>query len=243
MIHHFYHVYADGNWQEPVSEHIRALKESGLYDNLTSFHIGFVGKRSNQLAAHQYIQSLGMVYKIADEQETGWEQVTQIPMWEFSKHNDGLMLYAHTKGASNPAEVDVRWRRSMIYWNVIRWRDCIEKLKEVDTVGSHWIYPTLSMPEHVYGNPMYAGTFYWVKCELLRTWMCPPLNHRYESEGWIGYKYVQKPWRLWDWTPYFPNTDHFADGWVYNPAFVGIDTGKEIEPIVLHNKQVPNDTK
>jgi hypothetical protein len=65
----FYHIYVDGNWLEPVEEHITALQEFGLYEALTSFHIGFVGKPEHQLAAHQYIQSRGIIYQIAAEQE------------------------------------------------------------------------------------------------------------------------------------------------------------------------------
>lgn len=235
MIHHFYHIYADGAWQEPVSEHLRALK-MGLYENLTTFKIGIVGSPENREKVKAFID---LKFEVAAEADIGWEQVTMIPMWEFCQTNEGLMIYAHTKGASSPVDVNIRWRRSMIYWNVIRWKDCVEKLKECETAGCHFIYPSLSMPEHRYGNPMYAGTFYWARCELMRTWMSPPLTHRYESEGWIGYKYVQKPWLLWDWTPYFPNSNHFADGWINDENFVGIDTGKLIPAVILHDKQVP----
>lgn len=131
----------------------------------------------------------------------------------------------------------------MTYWDVIRWADCIEKLKDHGTVGTHWIYPTINMPEHTYGNPMMAGNFYWCRAELMRTWMKPTVEHRHAAEGWIGYKYVQKPWPVWDWTPYFPNSNHFADGWVNDANFVPYETGVSIPAVVLHNKQVPNDTE
>lgn len=242
MIHHFYHIYADGQWMQPVSEHVRALK-MGLIDNLDTFAIGLVGSDENRRAVIEYLKSEGIRYEVYAEALDGWEQVTQLKMWEFCQNNEGLMLYAHSKGASNPSDVNIRWRRSMIYWNVIRWQDCVEKLKEYETVGSHWIYPTISMPEHIYGNPMYGGNFYWARCELIRTWMRPTVEHRHAAEGWIGYKYVQKPWKLWDWTPYFPNTNHFADKWVDDPKFIGVDTGKSVDPIVLHNKQIANDAE
>lgn len=224
MIHHFYHIYADGKWKEPVSEHVRALK-MGLYDNLNTFAIGLVGSAENRHAVIDYLNTEGLGYEVYAEALQGWEQVTQQKMWEFCQDNKGAMLYAHSKGASDPSDVNIRWRRSMTYWNVIRWKDCVDKLKEYETVGCHWIYPLLSMPEHTLGNPMYGGTFYWARCELMRTWMKPPLTHRHESEGWIGYKYVEKPWKLWDWTPYFPNTGPFADGWIDNENFKGEEKG------------------
>lgn len=224
MIHHFYHIYADGDWMRPVSEHIKALK-MGLADNLETFGLGLVGSAENRHAVIEYIKSQQIKYEVYAEAVDGWEQVTQIRMWEFCQTHDGLMLYAHSKGASNPSDVNIRWRRSMTYWNVVRWQDCVNKLTEYDTVGCHWIYPLLSMPEHAIGNPMYAGTFFWAKCELLRTFMKPPLTHRHEAEGWIGYKYVEQKWRLWDWTPYFPNTGPFADGWVNTENFIGEEKG------------------
>lgn len=238
MIHHFYHIFCDGQWLQPVSEHVRALKEYGLYENLTSLHIGFVGKRENQLAAHQYIQSQGLVYAIADEQTSGWEQTTQIPMWEFSKKNGGLMLYAHSKGASDPSAVNIRWRRSMTWHNVIKWKFAVEKLQDHKSYGCHFIQPLLSMPEHRQGNFMYGGTFYWTHCDLMRTWMKPTLEHRHAAEGWVGYKYAEDPWPVWDCTPYFPNTDTFMDGWIDNPNYNPQERGISIPPTKTVNTLV-----
>lgn len=235
-LHHFYHVYADGQWLEPVSEHIGALKSSGLYETLTTLSIGFVGSPGNIAQVHQYIQSQGICYTIAAEQPIGWEQVTQIPMWEFSQDNDGLMLYAHSKGSSNPSDVNIRWRRSMIWHNVIQWRFAVEKLVDHKTYGCHWIQPLIEgMPEHRQGNWMYAGTFYWVHCDLLRTWMRPPLTHRHEAEGWVGYGYAENPWPVWDCTPYFPNSDTFMDAWVHDPRYSPAQRGKSISPTATIN--------
>lgn len=218
-LHHFYHVYADGNCETPMREHIRALKESGLYDALTSFHIGFVGAHHKIEEALVCLNSLGVTFHVAARAETGWEQVTQIPMWEYSKTVEGIMLYAHTKGASNPEDVNVRWRRSMTYWNVIRWNDVVENMKEVDAYGCHWIQPLLSMPEHVWGNWMFAGTFFWVKCVVMARFPRPALTHRHEAEGFVGYGWHEKPFPVYDPTPYFPNSAPFADGWVETPNY------------------------
>lgn len=213
-LHHFYHIYADGNWREPVTEHIKALKMTGLLENLTSLHIGFVGSRPNQLAAHQCLQENGLVYKIAAESETGWEQVTQGPMYEFCQDNDGLVLYAHTKGAHDGNDVNVRWRRSMTYWNVIEWKQAVERLQTHGAYGCHWIQPLLSMTEHIYGNWMFAGTFYWLHADMLKGFRPPPLTHRHEAEGYIGYLYAEKPFKVYDPTPYFPNQGPFKDDWL-----------------------------
>lgn len=217
MIHHFYHIYADGQWREPVEEHVRALN-IGLYPNLETFAVGIVGSEENRNKVKQFLN--GYKYTLIAEADSGWEQVTQIPMWEYSQSHEGLILYAHTKGAYSPIDVNIRWRRSMTYWNVIRWRDAVEKLKTHGAYGCHWIQPLLSMPEHVQGNYMFAGTFFWTHASLMRTWNKPALTHRHEAEGFIGYGWHQSPFLVYDPTPYFPNTGPFADGWVNNENFI-----------------------
>ena len=224
-LHHFYHVYADGDCETPIREHIRALKESGLYDNLTTFAIGFVGSPQKRDEAKHCIGTLGVKFTIAAEADHGWEQTTQIPMWEFSKANEGLMLYAHTKGASDRSEVNERWRRSMIYWNVIRWAEAVEILKDyAEGYGCHWKQPMLSMPEHTPGNFMWCGTFFWLRCEVMARFPKPAMTHRHEAEGFPGYGWHEKPYTVYDPTPYFPNSGPFADGWTlsdmnYKPEY------------------------
>lgn len=215
---HFYHIYADGQCETPIREHIRALKDWGLHDALTSFQIGIVGQPHKRQEVINCLNTLDIKYTICAEADTGWEQVTMIPMWHFSFSNNGLILYCHTKGASNPEDVNVRWRRSMIYWNVIRWRDAVGELAtRSDAYGCHWIAPLLSMPEHKTGNMMFAGTFFWLKCEVMARFPRPALTHRHEAEGFVGYGWHEKPYNVYDPTPYFPNQGPFADGWVDSP--------------------------
>lgn len=227
MIHHFYHIYADGQWLQPVSEHVRALK-MGLYDNLNTFAIGIVGSAENRYAVINYLNSEGVAYEVYAEALNGWEQVTQIPMHEFCKKNEGLILYAHSKGASDPSAVNIRWRRSMTWHNVIKWELAVEKLQDHDLYACHWIQPLVSMPEHRKGNWMAAGTFFWLRCEVLARFPKPALTHRHEAEGFLGYGYAENPYRVWDCTPYFPNTDTFMDGWIDNPNYNPEERGKSI---------------
>lgn len=225
MIHHFYHIYADGQCEAPIREHVRALK-MGLYDQLDTFAVGIVGRPEKRKEVINCLNTLDIKYTVCAEADTGWEQVTMIPMWEFSKTNEGVILYTHTKGAYSPIDVNIRWRRSMTYWNIIRWQDALEKLKDHGAYGCHWIQPTLNMPEHKLGNFMMAGTFFWTHCMLVRTWPRPALTHRHEAEGWIGYGWHQSPFKVWDCTPYFPNSNEFADEWVNNPDYKSTMGGK-----------------
>lgn len=235
-LHHFYHIYADGQWREPVQEHIDAMLVSGLYKSLSSLSIGFVGSRENIISAHHYVQSRGLSYFIAGEQSSGWEQVTMIPMWQFCQENEGLMLYAHSKGSANQNEVNTRWRRSMTWHNVWQWRFAVERLQTHEMYGCHWIQPLLEgMPEHRQGNWMFAGTFFWGWCKTIARFPRPALTHRHEAEGFCGYGYAEQPFPVFDPTPYFPNTAPFMDGWVGNPNYNPEQLGKSILPVQTIN--------
>lgn len=47
-ITHFYHVFADGDWETPAEEHIEALVASELIDNLSDMFLGIVGAPPNR---------------------------------------------------------------------------------------------------------------------------------------------------------------------------------------------------
>ena len=42
-LHHYYHVYADGDWHQSVSDHMHALLTSGLLD-----HFGTIQRRDRR---------------------------------------------------------------------------------------------------------------------------------------------------------------------------------------------------
>lgn len=200
MIHHFYHIYADGQWQEPVSEHIKALKKWGLIDNLNSFNVGIVGQEHNRSAVVQYLINERVNCNIIAQETSGWEQATQIPLHNFALNNDGFVLYAHSKGASDPSDTNKKWRRSMTYYNVGQWQKAIEKLNEgFDAVGQHWMFPSHHSPEHK-GWPFFGGTFWWTTLAHIRTLGKPGLEHRHVAEGWIGEQYYNKEMKCFDFT-------------------------------------------
>lgn len=56
-IDHFYHVYAGGQWRQPVEEHIQALNQSGLIDQIASMFVGYVGTADQIAEAEAFINS------------------------------------------------------------------------------------------------------------------------------------------------------------------------------------------
>ena len=188
-IHHYYHVYALGNWQQPLNEHIDAVKMSGLLNAIGHIKIGIIGSEPLRNKVYEFLDLRKTPYEIIAEQDNGWEQMTQTKIYDDSHNNEGVVLYAHTKGAANPHQQDMNevsaWRRTMCYYNIINWRDCVESLKTNDVCGVYWMeMPT--QPEHFDHKWFFAGTYWWARMDYIRQIPPPSMKNRYNAEGWIG---------------------------------------------------------
>ena len=184
---HAYHVFADGDWAAPVTEHCDALTRFGLYDELETLMVGFVGTPENITAVRKTLDVLVPKYEVCAEVPHGWEQETLTPLWEFTKTRDGLVSYAHTKGASRPDRIQRPWRRSMTYYNFVQWECPVEALQTGYLVaGCHWFYGGLEINPVSGTGGMFGGTYWWTHCELLRKNQAPGRASRFEAEHWIG---------------------------------------------------------
>lgn len=173
MLVHFLHVYADGAWEQPVSEHLQALSASGFDGQL---HVGLVGRPEARLRA---LAALGDVQVVA-EADSGWEQVTLAALREHAQMHDEPILYAHTKAASDPSPWKVEWRQSMTRHLIERLPQALRSIEEgADLAGPHWIND-LGTPPHFSGN-------YWMgSAEYLRR--LPPCGtgDRMDAEFWVA---------------------------------------------------------
>lgn len=182
-IHHFYHLYADGNWQMCVPDHIRALVHYGLYSNLASLNIGFVGTPANITMAQEYLTLHGLAFNVAATAPSGWEQVTLDPLYDKAKEDpDSYFVYAHTKGAANFATINNTWRLGMTRVNIVEWERAVQALKDgATTAGCHY-YPI--NPDNP--NPFWGGNFWWATGEHINKLQRCGRNHRHEAEAWVG---------------------------------------------------------
>lgn len=202
-LYNFYHIYADGVWPIPLAEYIDALKTSRLDTNLTSLYVGIVGSPINRANVIEALKDSGINFTIVAEADTGWEQVTLNKLYEFSQVNDGLVLYSHTKGASDPSPINVAWRRSMVKFLVYGWSSVMRYFKNADAVGCHWLTPERDLHPHPF--PFFAGTFWWATLSYVRTLGYPDTTSRWDAEIWIGKKYP----RVVDLFPGWPSLNLF----------------------------------
>lgn len=192
-IYHWYHVYADGQWERMVDEHIFALRKYGLYDALTTLFVGFVGSPENVAKAKKHLTDNGIEFVTCAEAQYGWEQVTQAHMWEFSKDHDGACVYAHTKGASHAYDhFSTMWRMGMTWYTICKWKTASDLLKcGIRVAGPHWMPINHTGGEHHHNHRypasgIFAGTFWWTTLEEIRNGDTPDLDNRYCAEHWIS---------------------------------------------------------
>ncbi|NCD17237.1 MAG: hypothetical protein EOL91_07970 [Actinobacteria bacterium] len=120
-----------GTWEKVDNEIMTALKESELLENTDVF--------------------------VRNEcKDTSLFEFPTLEMLDaFALSNDYNVLYLHTKGVTQDKKCIDDWRASMIYWNITRWRECVKKLEEYDTVGIN----VVSTPKrHFQGNFWWATT-------------------------------------------------------------------------------------
>jgi hypothetical protein len=183
-VSHFYHCFAQGEWDIPVAEHLYALTEAEWDGPIT---VGLVGPKPRRDLVASVFRA---VYPQARfiHAATGYEHVTLNAVRKHVKHDDGLVMYAHTKGASKQSGLAPAWRQSMTERIVSHWRDNQRVLSGewVDAVGCHWLVPDVChwlKPEHA--SPIFAGNFWMARSDYLRR--LPALgSHRHDAENWIG---------------------------------------------------------
>lgn len=135
----FYHVAQIGPaWQAIDSEIMGALRSSGL------------------------LASAGTFVRNECSRAEDYEFPTIRALHAFAKANDSAyvyLLYLHTKGVTQLRPSIDDWRACMLYWNVMRWQDCVGKLAAGhDAVG----VSVIDTP-----RKHFQGNFWWAKATLV----------------------------------------------------------------------------
>lgn len=185
-LYHFYHLFADGEFDVPASEHFTVLNNAGLINHLERVFVGLVGSPENRERAKELVLRICPQAEFCAESDSGWEQETLIPMWEFSQDHDGYASYGHSKGASRRDPIDTPWRRDMEFHNFVEWRHVINILDLGRyAVGAHRMKSPAANPDFGWGG-MFAGNYWWVNMSILRQNCRPQTHSRFAAEHWIG---------------------------------------------------------
>jgi len=154
----FYHCAKMGTYKEVDKEIMQCLKESGIKPNI------FIRNECKDILLYEF--------------------PTIEMLRHFSITNDYKVLYIHTKGVTRKGKSFDDWRKCMIYWTITRWKECVDKLDEVDAVGPCYCEDPV---------PHFKGNFWWANASYIRN-LPPPReadvpilegNGRHKAEFWI----------------------------------------------------------
>ena len=212
---HYYHIYCGGGgqWQLIMHQHMMALCNYGLIEQLDEIRVGIVGPPEQRKVVKEILDNslVAAKIKVVVTRTNAWEQATLTEMYRASQTEDAAYLYAHTKGGSDPSLIKQMWCRSMIFFNIVAWERTLVELEKVDAVGCHWLcteqFPEIRDHNNPDGYPYFAGNFWWAKSSHIRELGEPVREHRWQAEHWIG---KREGMTVYDPNPGWPSPDKFV---------------------------------
>lgn len=178
----FYHAYLDNEvWPAMLAEYQQALRS---FDG--EMVVGAAGAPAGQRELRQRLsgEDRTIVVTVDPTSERGTMELVRA--WALTYPDDAI-LYAHTKGASQPTEFNDRWRRSMTHHVVKGWKLCRDSLiLGSDAVGCHWLHPDEFGEATMGPTPFFGGNYWLARCSYLNTLPPVPDEDRWGSERWIG---------------------------------------------------------
>jgi hypothetical protein len=179
LLAHWYHAFADGAWQAPVTEHLRAIEPIPFERK----YLGVVGTPEHRAELLPHFPG----WEVVVEADTGYEELTLNCLRNYAQDAVSKVLYMHTKGASYPHPINDAWRRNMTKLAAGQWERCVALLDEYDVVGSYWLTPEKWGVKLIGPWPIFGGNFWWATTTHLRR--LPPIVApftRWNSEVWVG---------------------------------------------------------
>ncbi len=180
MIKGFYHIYAINDWYAVVTDQLRILLTSGLYDACEEINIGVIGfpeERSllKRLITDHYPK---LKVRIESPDPTEYEFLT-LRLIEKDKGNY-IGFYFHTKAVTRPFEPIISHWRSWLNEAVInRWKEHAERVSNGFDVSS---VNEMRSPDH------FSGNFWWFNSDYINR--LPKINsldlsNRFHAEQWV----------------------------------------------------------
>lgn len=153
----FYHLACMGNWHEVLVEQWRQLRQNGF----VRLKVTILGSLYEQGIVESVAEGLGLHIDIIFREDalTRFETPAMLAIEAHARHRSGYVLYVHSKGVSNPENLQkASWRRLMMQCLVEDWAQTVLYLPGCDAVGVNW--RDMGNISHFSGNFWYASTGY-----------------------------------------------------------------------------------
>ena len=189
----YIHICQMPGWQKSFDILIKSVIESGLYEATDEIRIGVVSK-TGQVEPDERLTDpkFNIVYVgICSE----YERATLHHMRKRAENETCKYWYLHTKGlrhfGTSREKSVINWIDIMLYWNVTKWRDAVQKLDSYDTYGC-------MRNEFKIGVYHYSGNFWWGNSSYIVTLPEKINKHYYAPEDWIGLNLQKKAFCAWN---------------------------------------------
>lgn len=173
----YFHIAKMGNYKEICSEIFEYIKDSNIMEN-SELYLSIVGKGEDIKTDIKY----NIIFQNDNVLVGEMPILMKIRDFALIDNNNINILYIHTKGASNSYNVCIEdWRKYMLYFNVIKYKDCLDILENYDACG-------VDLREDPVKH--YSGNFWWSKTNHIKKLpkfdeMKIVISERHKSEFWI----------------------------------------------------------
>jgi hypothetical protein len=179
-IYGYWHIWATTIWYTIITDQLRILLTSGLYDECEEIRIGFIGTAEDKALFDKLFTSIYPKLKVRFYS-------TDPSLYEFptlklieNDSSDYVGFYFHTKGVTRPFEPIISHWRAWLNESVINlWRGHYKNVcDEYDASSVNF----LRSPDH------FSGNFYWFNRDYI--FKLPKIdsldkNNRYQAEQWV----------------------------------------------------------
>lgn len=192
----FWHICAINNWVEIVDDQFLTLQRSGLLNDCEEILVTFLGNRKYADCLLKKNEKIRL--KNFHEDIKKYERICINDIGEWSKINDSLVFYFHTKGVSKPEfkENIWKWRKMMEYFLIDGYKSCLEHLQNNDVVGLSLC--NVGTEASIFGESHkwhFSGNFWWSKTEYIKKLLpVPDIDMSSGGNYWLCERWILQPW-------------------------------------------------
>lgn len=184
----FWHICMINEYMQIITEQLKLIIDSKLYDKVTEIIVGCSGTDENLIKVKKLFKPYS---KIRIELHVTLLELYEFPtletIYKNSQQDKFFGFYIHTKGVSWPKhEGGKYWRDYMNYYNLTKWKDCLKMLQKGYNLCGVKLLTEKDSPAF---KLHYSGNFFWFKSTYVETLNDPftlNIKNRIEAEMWIG---------------------------------------------------------
>ena len=174
----YFHICQKGEWKKSFDMIFNCIQNFGLYNITNEIRCGILSDTGLYIHDERFEDSkITIIYNGKSEE---YETPTLLHI-KSSCENDGndvLYWYVHTKGLrhfnTSKESYVIDWIKLMLYWNIIKWKLALDKLKDYDTYGCNELFAVF-----------YSGNFWWAKSSHIKQLPNTIKIHYTGPEEWI----------------------------------------------------------